>query len=135
MDPLRAQIEPFVRGELGCECPEEVFSDIQVLEKPAAWLGLPIDYALEIGGRLLVVVCLRERWHEVSRHLPELIHTGVQARDQRSLNRFRLVVPTTDRDAALEVLQSRFSALAGTDEKVHLHVVGLARLPAVAGSR
>lgn len=131
LDTLRATIEPFVRGALGCQCPDEVFAHIRVLDRPASWSALPVDYVLEIGGRLLLVVCLPERWRETAVHLPELIRQGIQARDQRGLHRFRLVVPATDPDAAIEALGARFSDLAAKAPRVHLHVVGLAAVPSI----
>ena len=134
VNTLRQQIEPFVREELGCRCPDEVFCDIRVVEKPAAFEGLPVDYALAIGGRLLVVVCLPERWRDVSRQLRELVHQGRQVRDQGGYNRFRLIVPTVERGAACQELETRFSVLAGADQRGHLHIVAPVVLPSIPGA-
>lgn len=131
---LRQQIEPFVRDHLGCRCPDEVFRDIRLVDKPAAFAGLPVDYALEIGGRLLVVICQPERCGEVSRHLDDLFRQARTARDQGGFNRFRLVVPTIDQGEASEELESRFCALAGEDDRAHLHVVGPGAWPNLRGS-
>jgi hypothetical protein len=135
VEALRELIEPFVRGELGCECPDEVFSDIRVVQHPAAWSALPVDYALEIGGRLLVVVCLPDRWSEAATCLPELIRKGIQARDRGGFNRIRLVLPTSNRGLAEQALDARFSELAAKEPKLHLHIVGLAGLPAIATTK
>jgi len=128
---LRQQIEPFLRNELGCRCPDEVLLDIRVVDKPSAFAGLPVDYALEIGGRLLVVVCLPGPCSEISGQLEALVHQGRQARDQGGLNRFRLVVPALDQGVAAQELQNRCSALTGGDGRTHLHVVAPAALPSI----
>ena len=134
MKSLRQQIEPFVRVELGCRCPDEVLRDIRVVDRPARFAGLPVDYALEIGRRLLVVVCPPERCGEVLAGLQGLLREAGRARDQGGFNRFRLLVPLTDRGAASQELENRFAALAGSDERAHLHLVAPAALPNIPRS-
>ena len=134
VNSLRQQIEPFVRDHLGCGCPDEVFRDIRLVDKPAAFALLPVDYALEIGGRLLVVICQPARCVEVSRHLDDLFRQASKARDQGGFNRFRLIVPAIDQGATSQELESRFSALAGEDDRAHLHIVGPIALPNIRGS-
>ncbi len=128
MKKLRDIIEPFVRDILGCGCPEEVFSDIRVVKNMDAFAGLPVDYLLEIGGRLLIAVCAADPGHDIPAHLSRLAWTGRQVRDRRGFNRFRLVIPRTDPMACQELQQS-FEDLIQGDERMHLHIVDPMILP------
>jgi hypothetical protein len=119
------RIERFVRTELGCACPAEVFADIRVVAQPSTPPGLPADYGIEIGGRLLILMCQPERWQEAADALPQLVRWGRRERDRRGFNRFRLVVPARDPAAARGVLESAFAGWGGSDERLHLHVIGL----------
>jgi hypothetical protein len=124
----RLSIEHFVRGELGCQCPPEVFSSIRVVDHPKGFTGLPVLTSAEIGRRLLVVVCCG--FTEVARHLGLLVRAGITACESGGLQRLRLVVPI-DEGVTWESPESELAALAGPDEQVHLHVVPRDRTPGI----
>ncbi len=121
-------IKHFVRERLGCGCPDEVFSSIRVTHKPGSFDGLPVDYLVEIGNRLLIAVIAQQDWHNINSAIEQIIHVGKQYRDLHGFNRFRFVIATTD-DEAMTSIQPVFDSLTGLDEKIHLHFIEPAALP------
>lgn len=119
-EPGSAAIKHFVREQLGCACPDEVFESIRLIEH-----GCISDLSstvYDIGGRLLVAVLTPVNWHEITKRLGQLVDAGKQYRDQHGYNRFRLVI-VTDNDDAAHRLQLVFDGLPNIDEKTHLHVI------------
>lgn len=116
-------VRRFVRGTLGCSCPDEVFETIDVVKSPPWFEGLPGDYLLAIGNRLLVLVISTRRWEDVLQDLEELFLRGRELRDTEGFNRFRLVVATPDVEAARPVLMAQFDSLSHLDKRLHLHVI------------
>jgi hypothetical protein len=49
-------LKSFIRDGLGCGCPDEVFSAIQVKKNPDVFHGLPVDYLITVGDRLFAVI-------------------------------------------------------------------------------
>jgi hypothetical protein len=118
----RMEVERFVRGTLGCTCPDEVFEQIAV--NPGSPLpGLPIDGSLEVGGRLLIYVSIVKDIHVLTEKFDQIIREGMHARDSRGFNRFRFVVVTAQAETSKAVLAPLFSSLPFVDDKVHLHVL------------
>ncbi len=96
-------LKSFVRDGLGCECPDEVFSFSQVKKKPDVFRGLPIDYLVTIGDRLLVGICLSESLDNgIREDIKKSLAAGKQLRDSAGFNRFRLVVPVEDLESIVE---------------------------------
>jgi len=126
-DELR--IKHFVREDLGCSCPDEVFEDIRVSEHLDIFDFSNTVY--EIGGRLVVAVLKSPDWRQLENKLEQLMEAGKQFRDQRGYNRFRLVVATDDA-AAIDSLQATFNSLANVDDKSHLHILRPEVLPSYA---
>lgn len=118
-------IEQFVRGELGCSCPVEVFRSIRIDDNPPAFSALLPARLLRIGGRLLLLLLEASAQDELP--LEQLVARGRQLRDQEGCNRFRLVV--TAPLAMHPSLAARFAALDGLDEGLHLHVITPDQLP------
>jgi hypothetical protein len=116
----RDAVVRFVRGTLGCTCPDEVFDEIELETRSAPGLSLEalgadaVEQVLHVGGRLLIALCptLDER------RLQALLRAGVALRDARGYNRFRVAIagsgPAPERVAEL---------LGGLDDRVHVHVV------------
>ena len=130
-DPDEAPaLASFVRATLGCGCPEEVFRDLRIRLHPRGFLGLPVEGVLEVGGRLLVVVCTPEAWRDVAQVLPTLLAAGQRIRDGAGFNRLRIVVPTARTEAVASSLGPRFSRLADADGRSFLHVVECSQVPA-----
>ncbi|MFZ5571548.1 MAG: hypothetical protein ACOZF0_14195 [Thermodesulfobacteriota bacterium] len=130
MSDLRKIVEPFVRNVLGCGCPDAVFDDIRMVDPKDGLAGMPIDYLLLIGGRLLIVVCASDPDADMAAHLAQLVHSGRQLRDELGFNRFRLVVPLADMESTRKLRQA-FAALTGLDDRTHLHVLAPSMLPTI----
>jgi hypothetical protein len=123
-------IERFVRGTLGCQCPDEVFRHVEVgpLLLPA---GGATGRRLVIGDRLLIhLVAAPGRAYEPG-WIERLAAAGRDERDRLAFNRYRLVVASTAEAADRTSLEQRFAnALAG-DDRAHLHVLAADLLPIV----
>ncbi len=122
-------IRVFVRTALGCSCPDEVFRSIE--DRPARRINsfITLQRSFVIGNRLLIYVlgagsagCLEE-------HLPVVLAAGRKERDERGLNRFRLVVVADEPEKVRRTAERLFGELHGGDEKVHLHVISATEMP------
>jgi hypothetical protein len=118
----RQEVKRFVRGTLGCACPDEVFEHIAVSPlNPCP--GLPVDGSLEVGGRLLIYISFHSDIQVLKEGLEEIIRQGKGTRDRRGFNRFRYVVVADKIEALNAVLVPLFDAMPFIDEKVHLHII------------
>ncbi len=124
-----ASIKQFVRGQLGCVCPDEVFTLIDVQPSPRPFEGVPGDCLVTIGDRLLLLFIETAHWQDVNRALEQLVRRGRELRDAGGFNRIRFVVATTEVQSAEALLRQRFSALSSADDRIHLHVVNPRSLP------
>jgi hypothetical protein len=122
----RQQIKHFVREDLGCTCPDEVFNNIRVTDEGTAFASA--DAVYDIGGRLIVAVFVPVDWRDIDNRLDQLVAAAVQYRDQQGYNRCRLVIATHS-DDAIKQLPAAFCSLPDIDEKVHLHVISPDFLP------
>ena len=123
-------ITRFVRDTLGCGCADEVFEHIRIDTRPEAFNDLPVDYLVDIGGRLLVAVCDSADWRQLRQVLTAIVHRAREYRDRNGFNRFRLIIAAEDVQQAKTALQSVFdAAIPEGDEKIHLHVLAPAVLP------
>jgi len=126
----KQELVSFVREGLGCGCPDEVFSFVQIKKKPDVFRGLPIDYLVTIGDRLLVGICLSESLDSgMGEGIKKSLAAGKKLRDSAGFNRFRLVVASEEADSIASAIQEQFNDLAGLDDKVHLHVVRPSVIP------
>lgn len=126
-----AGVRRFVRDILGCGCPEEVFDDLVLAEETIAD-GSTATRTLLVGNRLLVVLLCCRDWDDLRGILPQLVGHYRQERDERGLNRVRLVV-ACDQPALLQPAASLcFAGLPGVDERMHLHILAPADLAEVA---
>ena len=117
-------LKSFVQKGLGCGCPDEVFSFIQIKKNPGVFRGLPIDSLVTIGDRLLVAICLSESLDSgMGAGIKEALAAGKQLRDSAGFNRFRLVVISEKADSIAPAIQEQFAGLTGLDDRIHLHVV------------
>ena len=128
---LNSSIKHFVRSELGCACPDEVFETIDVQYSPRRFHGLPGDCLMVIGGRLLVLLIYTTHWQDVSRNLESLLNRGRALRDSEGFNRIRFVVAAADNELTEAVLMEQFSALPAKDDRTHLHIIAPEGLPAL----
>jgi len=123
----RDEIEQFVRGTLGCRCPEGVFDSIELRQLPTTAAAHPVVQLL-IGERLLIQ-CVRPPQEAATRWIEQLAVAGQAIRDRGGYNRFRLVVVGGHgTDLPLE-LPARFAAAVAGDDHAHLHLVTEDQLP------
>ena len=123
-----SSIKHFIKDQLGCGCPDQVFLSIRITHQPGCFDGLPVESLLEVGGRLLVAIVEQGNWRELGNHLKEIIHEGKSFRDDNGFNRFRLVIPTEDEETR-RIIQRVYDSLASKDEKIHIHFVTLNEIP------
>lgn len=131
MDPgQKAAIERFVRGTLGCQCPDEVFRKLEVgpLALPG---GSGTGRRLVIGDRLLIHVVTASERSELLLRLEELAIAGRDERDRLGFNRFRLVIGMPAAASDAPSLGQRFSRALDGDDRAHLHVLAADPLPLV----
>ncbi len=125
----RADIEQFVRGTLGCNCPDEVFHSIAISHLVGA-AGRPPILQLLVGSRLLIHVVRPPVGQAVNGWVDQLAANGRTARDRHGYNRFRLVITSPVPPQSAREIRDRFARAIGGDDKAHLHFVGIERLPA-----
>jgi hypothetical protein len=119
----RVAIEKFVREELGCTCPAEVFTSTYLEKNPDAFSDLVKGTLLRIGGRLLVYVVKMGDLASAGPKLEQILRRGREVRNADGFNRFRLVVVASDIEAGQQILLQNFESLSDLDEKLHLHVI------------
>lgn len=122
-------IERFVRGTLGCGCPDEVFDSIEIERTAGPGESAPCVRLL-VGGRLLIYVLEAQDLERIADAVSELARHGIEQRDRAGLNRFRLVVAADDPTQPLKAATGSFASRAGTDDRAHLHVIATDLLPA-----
>jgi hypothetical protein len=124
----RDEITRFVRGTLGCGCPDAVFDSIAI-EPVAPTADGPPVLQLLIGSRLLIQLVVPPHDATAAVWVERLAAAGRAARDRHGYNRFRLVVVTPPDQELPTDLAERFGPTAGTDERAHLHLVAQDHLP------
>ena len=129
LSPNRAAITRFVREVLGCNCPDSVFRQVTVRRGSTAVRSCRVDYEIRFGDRLLIIVTSSPEELAPTSRLENVIGEGKQARDNARLNRFRLVVVTTNTTHWREELLRLFGAISSRDEKTHLHVIESNEMP------
>jgi hypothetical protein len=127
--PDRASIERFVRGTLGCGCPDEVFEHLVISRTPSI-AGRPPIVQLQVGSRLLIHVVAPPEGTAANGWIEQLAANGRSARDRHGYNRFRLVIASPTPPASTRELSERFARAIVGDAKAHLHVVDRGELPA-----
>jgi hypothetical protein len=125
----RERIKLFVQHTFGCGCPEEVFLSIEVREQVVLNSFIVLNSILIIGNRLLIYIAEAGTAGCIEDHLPVLVKSGRVERDEKGLNRFRLVLVTDEPEAIRQAGGKLFEELRGTDEKVHLHVINRKAMP------
>jgi hypothetical protein len=130
-----SDIERFVRGTLGCGCPDEVFRSVTIDRQPAS-AGRPALTELRVGSRLLIRIVAAPDHAAAAGWLERLAADGRGARDLHGYNRFRLVVVAPSQEAApggLDGLAARFAGATAGDDRTHLHLLAEDQLPAALG--
>lgn len=125
-----SEIQRFVRGTLGCQCPDEVFRTVSIGHLPESPGGSPVLQLL-IGARLLIHVAEAPRNPPTADWIERLAANGRAERDRHGYNRFRLVIVGTAPGAPAADLEARFMRAVARDERAHLHLLEPGQLPAV----
>jgi hypothetical protein len=115
-------IEEFVRGVLGCGCPDRVFETIQVAQIDTLELGFSIS-RLDIGNTLLIYIARPASQEELRNAMAKVVSEGRRDRDINGFNRFRLVVASDLEEPEADSAAKKFAAEVGADEKMHLHFI------------
>jgi|AGTN01.2.fsa_nt_gi hypothetical protein len=115
----KEKIKAFVQDVLGCGCAEEVFKIIDLSREETA--GLQYD-RINIGNRLLVYVFQTDDPGFASNAMPRIVRTGVDERNSKSFNRFRLVLATDDARVGNDAMRA-YLKLGFTDDRTFMHVV------------
>jgi hypothetical protein len=116
-------VKTFVRQVLGCECPEEVFERIDCESSIALNNDIVLRNKINIGNRLLIYVVEMNTPDFLKKILATLVTNGINERDEKGFNRFRLVIETDKLDEIKDEAEKKFKALEIKDEKVHLHII------------
>ncbi|NQT00441.1 MAG: hypothetical protein HQ580_00305 [Planctomycetes bacterium] len=115
-------IKEFVRNTLGCNCPEEVFQYIDCRTVVNIGENIVPVYEINIGNRLLIFAAGIDEVDSLRYVLSKLVQAGINKRDEKKFNRFRLVLLTARENDVAEEALGIFNSLV-TDEKAHLHVI------------
>ena len=107
----------FVRATLGCSCPDEVFDHYQVLRGRSEY-GPFVQ--LIMGDRLLVKIIDMSEQSLIEEAVPEILKNGVEERERRHLNRFRLVIVG---HLSPEVQKTITELTDKMDSRVHVHII------------
>lgn len=121
-------IEHFVRGTLGCQCPDEVFQSISI-DRVGTADGAASCTRLLVGHRLLIYILDAASVGVAHGALADLVARGRRERDERGYNRFRLVIACDEPASASTAVQHAFDEACGNDERAHLHCLPRALLP------
>lgn len=129
---MQVRVKEFVRSTLGCQCPEDVFDNVDCVDNFTAAGGSVVKARINVGNRLLVYVVEVSRKVEMA-YVSDLLREGMVERDARGFNRFRLALCTDDRDSVLSMIKdispeadgngSSMETAMGLDERVHVHVL------------
>ena len=113
------EIKHFVQETLGCSCPEEVFNNIDYQKESDGNLGRKIT----VGGRLLIYIITMDRKSNVQEVINLALEQGIEEREKKGFNRFRLVIVASHPDELRSTADHAFYSSGYTDEKTHLHIV------------
>jgi hypothetical protein len=116
------ELKDFVVNVLGCGCPQEVLSSIELERSPDLGGLSQILFRIDVGGRLLVLGVSGGFLLGAADALAQLVALGAGLRDERGFNRLRIVAVSDD-PACEAILRPRFEALPGTGDRLHLHVL------------
>jgi len=128
-NPDPATIEDFVRGTLGCQCPDDVFRSIAI-DRLAPVAGRPRVLQLIVGSRLLIHIVATPPDDLTSGWIEQLAANGRATRDRHGCNRFRLVIASPDALALPRDIDTRFVRAVAGDDRAHLHLLAPGQLPA-----
>lgn len=107
---------------MGCNCPEEVFQYIDCHTVENIDENIVPVYEINIGNRLLIFAAAISEVDSLRPVLSKLVHAGINKRNEKKFNRFRLVLLYAPEIDIAEQASEIFGSLA-VDDKVYLHVI------------
>ena len=113
------EIKRFVQETLGCLCPEEVFNKIEYQKGSDGISGRKVN----VGDHLLIYIITMDGKSNIQEVISPALERGVEERDDKGFNRFRLVLVASLPDILRSSAELAFESSGYTDEKTHLHVV------------
>jgi hypothetical protein len=113
------EVKRFVQETLGCSCPDEVFDHIDYQKEAAGIAGKKVT----VGDRLLIYINTMDRKSSIQDVVASLLEQGVKEREERKLNRFRLVLVASCPNELRSLAERAFDGSGYRDEKTHLHIV------------
>jgi hypothetical protein len=115
-------LKDFIVNVLGCGCPQEVLSSINLESSPDVGGSMPLLFRIDVGGRLLVLGVRGDSLLTEADALAQLVALGSRIRDERGFNRLRIVAVSDDPACEAE-LRSCFETIPGAGDRLHLHVL------------
>ncbi len=116
-------IKSFVKDDLGCKCPDNIFFQIKFQKDVKLGYDLKVDRIITIGNRLLIFLFYIKYLEFADKNLDNIIKCGKSWRNDEDLNRFRLVFITTAPKKLEKHISSKFKKIIGKDKKIHLHII------------
>jgi len=112
-------IKRFIQETLGCSCPEEVFNKIDYQKACEGISGSKVN----VGDRLLIYIITMDGKSDIQEVINSALKRGIEERDNKRLNRFRLVLATSRPDELRRSAEQAFNNSGYINERTHLHVV------------
>lgn len=120
-------ISSFVKGNLGCQCPEEVFSSIEFQPDVRLNIDLRLKSKIVVGKKLLIYIIDVPDTRFVHENLLTLFFFGKDEKELKAYKTMRLVLVTDNVEEVKSMADSMYNDLAGVmdlEGSIHLHVVG-----------
>lgn len=114
-----SEIKQFVQEILGCSCPDEVIDKIHYQKESDSLAGRKVT----VGDRLLIYIITTDGKSDTREVINSALEQGVAERDGKGLNRFRLVLVTSQPDVLRNPAGIAFESSGYSDEMSHLHIV------------
>ncbi len=128
-EPDKQAVKEFVQIELGCDCPDEVFSNIEIENSPASFADLSEGQLILIGNKLLIYLIRTNDSVSLVNKMHNIFYRGRELRDKKGFNRFRLVISDQRERASQRQLYEKFETIENPDNRLHLHVIESKQLP------
>ncbi len=113
------EIKRFVQKTLGCSCADDVFENIVYQQVHDGILGSKVN----VGGRLLIYIITVDGTAGIQHVIHTALEQGIEERDNKGFNRFRLVLVASRPDALRSSAEQAFDRSDHSDEYTHLHIV------------
>ncbi len=116
----------FIKGTLGCQCPDEIFQNVNIQENFRLNMDIKLKYRIIAGNRLLLYIVDVDDASFVHEHLPTVMFFGRDEKELKGFKTFRLALAAPEPDKIRPAAESIFEDLAtimDLGEGIHLHVV------------